>query len=213
VTFRGVVELIRDGAWAQDGWTQGRKPRIRDDLTVLGHATNAWHEARRQEAVGLSNDAGARSRRAIELVNPSAGAIELAAGQFDAQAAADEWRAALGRNRAAAGPQGRTACGPVDDNGYCRSGSHSMSCAESMSSAASKATFAVPGSRDADQRWRAAKIEREGQAAMTRAPGVELRAAKAREAAAEREERLARGRMGGSWVTSGRNPEWMTRGA
>ena len=213
MAYRGILEVIEDSNALADGWVQGPKPRIRDDLVVIGHATNAWWAEQRQEAADLSNDDDAAgSRRAIELVNDRA-AIELAAGQFDARLAADEWRAALGRNRAAAGPQGRTACGPVDDNGYCRSASHSVRCAESMSSAASKATFKVPGSAAADRAWLAAKAEREGQASMTSAPGVEARSAKAREAAAERAERLARSRTGASWVTSGRNPEWMTRGA
>jgi hypothetical protein len=192
VTFRGVIELIEDGSAAADGWVRGRRPAIRDDQLVIGHATAAWHAAR-QEAIGMSNE-----------------------DMSFARLAADEMRALLLANRQRSGPQGRTGCGTLDDFGYCTNVSHSVACAASMSSAASKATFKIPGSREADEAWRAVAAERESLAAITRSPAAAAahaeREAKAREREAERARKAALRETGANWATTGRGAGWLNTG-
>jgi hypothetical protein len=204
MVFRGVIQVIEDANAAADGWTRGRRPVIRDDLTVIGHATSAWHAAQRREA-DMSNDTG----QGISLAAPRS------AGWSDTPEA-EEWRSLLARNRQAAGPQGRTACGTVNDLGYCMSSAHSVACAASMASASNTATFRAPGSAAADEAWAAARAERERMRAMVRSPEQAAaeaeRERKASEAQAERERRAALTRSGGShWVTTGRGPGWLTQ--
>jgi hypothetical protein len=218
VTFRGVAELIRDGAWAQEGWTQSRRPVLHPDKMIIGHITNAWHAEQRQEAAELSTDDASRSRRAIDLVNPNAGHIELAAGNFDARAAADEWRSALDGMKTTVAVQAQASCGPTDELGYCRAGSHTHGCSESRQSAVMRATFADADSPEGRHAWQAAVRERAAMRAAVRPPGAgptaaEQRADRAREAREAREERLASGRTAASEMASGRFPGWMVPAA
>jgi hypothetical protein len=95
-----------------------------------------------------------RQGEAVSMGNVSGRATP--AGDDFARKAADEWRANLRAMRQAAGPQGRTGCGVLDDFGNCRNRTHTLKCAESITSAANRATFAPQGTAESDRLWIAA---------------------------------------------------------
>lgn len=140
-----------------------------------------------------------------------------------AAVAASEWRANLDamhrpgpRTRPAAAA---AACGPVDDLGHCRNAFHSMACARSMSSAASRVGFSRPGTPEGDAAWAADRRERAHMADLVRSPAerdaLAEREAAARKAEAERARKAALRATGSNWVTTGRGgwlPPSLARG-
>ena len=131
-----------------------------------------------------------------------------------ARAAAEEWRELLDRQRRVAGPQGRTACGPTTDNGFCINANHTPGCAASMSSATVKATFKRPGEPGYEAAWDAAREERRRMHEMVRTPAAlkaeQERDRKAAEAKADKAHTAALRETGGNWAETGRGPEWLT---
>lgn len=186
-------------------------------------------DAQRQ-AAGMNDDTGHRRRNPRPASTGFRGVIEtIEAGQqqlreavtlsggngrqgaddtFNRQAEAAQWRANLRAMRQDAGPQGRTACGVRDDLGSCINRTHTLTCAASMASTASKATFAPTGSREADRLWAADAAERRRMHELVGGPDAAEETAraeaKAREAEAKRERTAARGRNGAAWVETGR---------
>jgi hypothetical protein len=203
MTFRGILEIIRDDANALTDTRRPRRrpgppPRCRADLLVIDYAAHGRPAARAREAVTMAND-----------------------GKSFAAVAASEWRSALDamhrpgpRTQPAAAA---AACGPVTDTGLCRNTHHTPVCARSMSSAASRVGFARPGSAESDAAWLADRRERQYMASLVASPAetaaLAERERKAAEAKAERERKAALRETGANWALTGRGTGWLTQAA
>jgi hypothetical protein len=169
MTFRGIAEQIRaanDAAYLDAGWTQGRRPDIRDDRIVCGHALNAaWetHRASKPEGKTLSNPARDREllASALELANSGVPAVSDTARAYLAQ------RRRTARRAQAAAPPARTTCGAQNDLGQCVERYHDLGCAGLPDNTVNAATFAAPGA-EADAAWKRAADQRARMTDITR---------------------------------------------
>jgi hypothetical protein len=195
MTFRGILEIIRDANAPADARRPGRPPRRRDDLLVVEAARGKPAPTDRTEAVTMAND------------------------KSSAELAASEWRAALDSMNRPGPPRMRPAaasasCGPLTDTGLCMSTCHTQACARSMSSAASRVGFAPPGTQESDAAWAADRRERQHMADLVRSPAereaLAEQARKAAEAKAEQARKAALRQTAANFAATGRGTAWFT---